>query len=61
MYKLKPGETQADAAWHILGDRRLTNEVRILNGAAYLLEEKPGPPAKWEADPSALRGPTSGR
>lgn len=56
-YKLKPTETEADAAWHLLGDRRLTNEIRVVNGTAFLHDERPGPPARWAADPERLRGP----
>ena len=39
------------AAWHLLGDKRLTNELQIVNGVAYIRGEKMGPPAKWAAAP----------
>ena len=38
-------------AWLLLGDRRLTNELQIVNGIAYIRGEKAGPPAKWAAAP----------
>lgn len=57
-YKLQPDETDADAAWHLLGDRRLTHEIKVINGQAYLNDEKPGPPAQWAADPARLKGPS---
>ena len=60
MYKLQPEETIEDAAWHMLGDRRLTNEVRIIGDKAYLMDEKPGAPARWAADPKQLSGPADG-
>lgn len=50
-YKLNSGETLEDAAHAILGDRRLTNELHLIDGVAYLRGEKAGPPAKWAAAP----------
>jgi hypothetical protein len=35
----------------MLGDKRLTNEIQIINGVAYIRGEKAGPPAKWAAAP----------
>jgi hypothetical protein len=35
----------------MLGDKRLTNELQIINGVAYIRGEKAGPPAKWAAAP----------
>lgn len=55
MYKLGPQETAEDAAWNMLGDRRLTNEISLINGVAYLKDERTGPPAKWAADPKHLK------
>lgn len=51
---MQPGEMAADAAQIMLGDRRLTNEIEILHGIAYVRGEKHGPPAKWAADPKSL-------
>lgn len=51
MYKLKSGETPEDAAQELLGDRRLVNEIHLIDGTAYLRGEKAGPPAKWAAAP----------
>lgn len=50
-YKLLSGDTPADAAHVLLGDRRLVNEIHIIDGIAYLRNEKAGPPAKWAAAP----------
>lgn len=50
-YKLKSGESEGDAAFELLGDRRLTNEIHVIDGTAYLRGEKAGPPAKWAAAP----------
>lgn len=50
-YKLQSGETIEDAAQKILGDRRLVNEIHVIDGTAYLRGEKAGPPAKWAAAP----------
>jgi hypothetical protein len=52
MYKLKSGDTPEDAAHEMLGDRRMTHEIQIINGIAYLRGEKMGPPAKWAAAPA---------
>jgi hypothetical protein len=57
MYKLQPEETIADAAWHMLGDRRLTNEIVLMDGKAYLRDERPGRVARWAADPTTLSTP----
>ena len=54
-YRLKSGETASDVAWRLLGDRRLTNELQIVNGVAYVRGEKPGPPARWALDPNPVR------
>jgi hypothetical protein len=48
-YKLKSGQTPADAAFEILGDARLVNELHVVNGTAYLRGEHQGPPAKYAA------------
>lgn len=56
-YKLKSGETIEDAAWELLGDRRLTNEIHLINGEAFLRGEKSGPPAKWAAAPPVQHEP----
>jgi len=50
-YKLKSGDTAERAAYELLGDKRLTNELHIVNGVAYVRGEKMGPPAKWAAAP----------
>jgi len=50
-YKLKSGDTAERAAYELLGDKRLTNELHIVNGIAYVRGEKMGPPAKWAAAP----------
>lgn len=42
------------AAWHLLGDKRLTNEIHVVNGIAYLRDERMGPPARWAAAPTKL-------
>ena len=55
MYKLKSGETLEDAAHEMLGDKRLVNEIHVIDGVAYLHNEKMGPPAKWAAAPSKQR------
>ena len=39
------------AAWELLGDKRLVNELQIVNGIAYVRGERMGPPAKWAAGP----------
>ena len=51
MYKLKSGDSPEDAAHEMLGDSRLVNEIHIIDGVAYLRNEKMGPPAKWAAAP----------
>lgn len=53
-YKLKSGEDAGDAAAELLGDRRLTNEIDIIDGTAYLKGEKQGPPAKWAGAPPKI-------
>ena len=50
-YHLKSGETAEKAAWELLGDKRLVNELQIVNGIAYVRGERMGPPAKWAAGP----------
>ena len=57
-YKLKSGETPEDAARLLLGDSRLTNEIHIINGTAYIRGEKLGPPAKYAADPTPKKEPS---
>src|ERR1035437_513756 len=52
-HQLKSGQTPEDAAYELLGDRRLTNEIHIIGGGAYVRGEKIGPPARWAADPNA--------
>ncbi len=46
-YQLKSGETPAKAAWLLLGDKRLGNDLEIHNGMAYVRGEKTGPPARY--------------
>ena len=43
-YRLKSGETPQDAALELLGDRRLTNELHIVNGSHHrkMLDEPNG-------------------
>lgn len=53
-YKLRSGDKPEDAAYEMLGDKRLVNELHIINGVAYLRGEKAGPPAKWAAVPPKL-------
>ena len=48
-YKLQSGDTPERAAFELLGDKRLTNELQIVNGVAYVRGERLGPPAKWAA------------
>ncbi len=50
-YRLQSGETPGDAAYRLLGDRRLVNELQIVSGIAYVRGERAGPPAKWAAAP----------
>jgi len=50
-YELKSGDTAERAAYELLGDKRLTNELEIVNGIAYVRGEKAGPPARWAAGP----------
>src|SRR2546430_9938189 len=50
-YHLRSGETPADAAFKLLGDARLVNEIHVVNGVAYIDGEHLGPPAKWAAQP----------
>ncbi len=50
-HRLTSGQTPEDVAWLLLGDRRLTNELQIVGGIAYIRGEKAGPPAKWAAAP----------
>ena len=50
-YRLKSGQTLGDAAWLLLGDRRLTNELHQVGDVVYLRGEKAGPPARWAAAP----------
>jgi hypothetical protein len=46
-YHLKSGETPEKAAWELLGDKRLVNELHVVNGIAYVRGEKMGPPARY--------------
>ncbi len=55
-YRLKSGQTIGDAAWLIVGDRRLTNELHQIGGIVYLRGEKMGPPARWAAAPRTQGG-----
>jgi hypothetical protein len=50
-YKLQAGETPADVAHKLLGDARLTNELHIVNGVAYIRGEKMGPPTRYAGAP----------
>ena len=54
-YHLKSGQTAEEAAFLLLGDKRLVNELQIIHGIAYVRGEKLGPPAKWAAAPLRLR------
>jgi hypothetical protein len=54
-YRLKSGETLGDAAWLMLGDRRLTNELQAVGGVVYVRGERAGPPARWAAAPRTER------
>ena len=47
--KLEPHQTAEDAAHLLLGDRRLTNEVEVIGGYAYIKGERQGPAAKYAA------------
>jgi len=53
-YRLASGETPEDAAYKLLGDRRLSNELHIVQGVAFIKGEKMGPPTKWAAAPSKV-------
>jgi hypothetical protein len=55
VYQLKPGESPEDAAQALLGDRRLTTELDVSYGVAYVKGERHGPPAQWAARPPAIR------
>jgi hypothetical protein len=48
---LRSGETLATAAYKLLGDKRLTNELQQVGDVVYIRGEKLGPPAKWAAAP----------
>ena len=48
-YTLQTGETIAHAAHRLLGDARLTNEIHVINGVAYINGERLGPPTRWAA------------
>src|SRR6266705_2507451 len=52
--KLKSGQTPQDAAWLLLGDRRLVNEIHSIGEHAYVRGERLGPPARWAASPPKL-------
>lgn len=39
------------AAWELLGDKRLVNELHVVNGIAYVRGEKMGPPARYAGEP----------
>jgi len=45
--KLQSGDSPEKAAWTLLGDKRLVNELSIVNGIAYVRGEKMGPPARY--------------
>lgn len=53
--RLKSGQTAKDAAFILLGDHRLENDVQIINGVAYIRGERAGPPARWAAAPPQER------
>ena len=55
-YRLKSGQTLADAAYLMLGDRRLTNEVQQVGDVVYIRGERLGPPTKWAAAPPHMTG-----
>ncbi len=42
-------------AYRLLGDKRLVNEIEIVDGVARIRGEKAGPPAKWAAAPPGER------
>ncbi len=54
-YRLKSGQTIADAAYTVLGDRRLTNELQQVGDVVYVRGERLGPPARWAAAPRTER------
>ena len=43
------------AAYKLLGDKRLVNEIEVVNGVAYIRGERSGPPARWAAAPPDFR------
>ena len=49
--KKAPQETLNQVAQRMLGDGRPTHEIQLVGDTAYLKDEKPGPPARWAADP----------
>jgi len=51
-YTLKSGETAEKAAWELLGDKRLVNELHVVNGVAYVRGERMGPPARYAGQPA---------
>jgi hypothetical protein len=55
-YRLKSGQTLADAAYMVLGDRRLTNELHQVGDVVYVRGERLGPPARWAAAPATQGG-----
>ena len=56
-YQLKPGEGPPQAAQALLGDSRMTNEIDVVDGKAYVKGEMAGPPAKWAGEPATLPEP----
>ena len=57
-YRLRSGDTPEIAAWHLLGDKRLTHEIHVVNGVAYIKGvEAMGPPARWAAAHAPSRKP----
>lgn len=53
--KLQSGDTPEKAAYLLLGDKRLVNEIHVVNGMAYVRGEKMGPPARWAGQPPRQR------
>jgi hypothetical protein len=49
-YRLQSGDTPERAAFEMLGDKRLTNEINIVNGIAYVRGEKMGPPTRYQGE-----------
>jgi hypothetical protein len=54
-YQLRLNETPEDVAWELLGDRRLTHQLTIQRGYAYVKGvERGGKPARWAAENAGL-------